>query len=117
MKVETVFAYSFGPFADAMLELAPGMTLVYGPNEAGKSTWHAALYAGLCGMRRARGRARGEDDRFAERHRPWTGDGWGVRVRIHLKDGRDIELQHDLAGLVDCRAVDVGLGRDVRSAA
>ena len=95
------------------LDLAPGMTVVYGPNEAGKSTWHAALYAGLCGMRRARGRARGEDDRFAERHRPWTGDGWGVRVRIHLKDGRDIELQHDLAGLVDCRAVDVGLGRDV----
>jgi hypothetical protein len=113
MRFLSVTATAFGPFRGATLDLAPGMTVVYGPNEAGKSTWHAALYAGLCGMRRARGRARGEDDRFAERHRPWTGDGWAVRVRIHLEDGRDIELRHDLAGLVDCRAVDVGLGRDV----
>ena len=113
MRFLSITATAFGPFHGATLDLAPGMTVVYGPNEAGKSSWHAALYAGLCGMRRARGRARGEDDRFAERHRPWTGDGWAVRVRIHLEDGRDIELQHDLAGLVDCRAVDVGLGRDV----
>jgi hypothetical protein len=113
MRFLSVMATAFGPFRGVTLDLAPGMTVVYGPNEAGKSTWHAALYAGLCGIRRAKGRARSEDERFAERHRPWTGDGWAVRVRIHLEDGRDIELQHDLAGLVDCRAVDVGLGRDV----
>src|SRR5438309_10902162 len=112
MKFLTVSSNGFGFLRSNSLTFAPKFTVVYGPNEAGKSTWHAALYAGFCGMRRARGRARAEDELFAELHRPWTGDGWAVRVRIRLEDGRDIELQHDLAGLVDCRAVDVGLGRD-----
>ena len=29
--------------------------VIYGLNETGKSSWQAAIYAGLCGMRRARG--------------------------------------------------------------
>ena len=57
MRFESVKAYAFGPFRNESLELAPGMNVVYGPNEAGKSSWRAALYAGLCGMRRTRGRA------------------------------------------------------------
>ena len=52
MLFESVKAHAFGPFHDATLELAPGMNVVYGPNEAGKSSWRAALYAGLCGTRR-----------------------------------------------------------------
>ena len=57
MRIERVVAHAFGPLIDATLDLAPGMTVVYGPNEAGKSSWHAALYAGLCGVRRGRGGA------------------------------------------------------------
>ena len=52
MRFESVKAHAFGPFRDKTLELSPGMNVVYGPNEAGKSSWHAALYAGLCGRRR-----------------------------------------------------------------
>ena len=47
MQFECVNAYAFGPFRNETLELAPGMNVVYGPNEAGKSSWHAALYAGI----------------------------------------------------------------------
>lgn len=60
MRFEEARAISFGPFKDALLTVAPGFNLVYGPNESGKSTWHAALYAGLCGRRRGRGRPTGE---------------------------------------------------------
>ena len=114
MRFESVKAYAFGPFRNESLELAPGMNVVYGPNEAGKSSWHAALYAGLCGMRRARGRASKNDAEFAELHKPWgSNTSWDVGVIIKLDDGRRVELRHDLAGGVDSSARDVDLaGRE-----
>ena len=114
MRFESVKAYAFGPFRNEILEFAPGMNVVYGPNEAGKSSWHAALYAGLCGMRRARGRASKNDAEFAELHKPWDGStSWDVGVIIELEDGRRVELRHDLAGGVDSSARDVDIaGRD-----
>ena len=114
MRFECVKAYAFGPFKNETLELAPGMNVVYGPNETGKSSWHAALYAGLCGIRRARGRASKNDAEFAELHRPWDNDtSWDVGAIIRLDDGRRVELRHDLAGRVDSSAHDVDLaGRD-----
>ena len=114
MQFECVNAYAFGPFRNETLELAPGMNVVYGPNEAGKSSWHAALYAGLCGMRRARGRQLKDDAAFAYLHRPWGNNThWDVGVTISLDDGRRVELRHDLAGGVESSARDVDLaGRD-----
>jgi DNA repair protein SbcC/Rad50 len=115
MWVERVSARAFGPFRDAVLELRPGLTVVVGPNEAGKSSWHAALRLALTGRRRGRGGRTAEDRELEERHRPWDeADGpWEVDARLHLDDGRVIDISQDLAGRVDCRAVDVGLGRDV----
>ena len=117
MRFESVKAHDFGPFHEKTLDLAPGMNVVYGPNEAGKSSWHAALYAGLCGMRRRRGQPLKDDREFAERHRPWDGSGaWEVGAAVKLADGRRVELRHDLAGKVDSSAQDADLaGRDYSS--
>jgi uncharacterized protein YhaN len=112
MLIESVHGRAFGALLDRRLDLAPGMNVIWGPNEAGKSTWHAAIYAGLCGMRRSRGKPTSDDQRFAERHRPWDVDRWEVGSTIRLADGRRIELRHDLAGRVDSRASDADLGRD-----
>ena len=111
MRIESVTAHAFGPFVEETLGLAQGMTVIHGPNESGKSTWHAALYVGLCGMRRGPGQ-RGEDREFTDRHRPWAGDDWEVSEIMELEDGRRIELHHDLDGKVDCQARDADLGRD-----
>jgi exonuclease SbcC len=113
MRIEQILADSFGPFSEAELVLAPGFTIVHGLNESGKTTWHAALYAALCGLRRARGRPAKEDEDFAALHRPWDRQGWKVRAVIRLEDGRRIELHQDLGGRVDCSARDLVLGRDV----
>ncbi len=107
-----MIARAFGPFSDQRLDLASGFTIIYGPNEAGKSRWHMALYAGLCGMRRGRGAQRIEDRDFQERHRPWDGDRWQVATIVLLEDGRRVELRHDLDGRVDSSAKDLDLGRD-----
>ena len=114
MRIERVTARAFGPFDGESLELAPGLSVVSGPNEAGKSSWHAAIRAGIGGVRRGRGAGTTVERLFEERHRPWDGDGrWEVEVRLALDDGRTIEISQDLAGKVACRATDVVLGRDV----
>ena len=111
MRVESVTAHAFGPLRGRRLEIGPGMTVIHGPNESGKSTWHAALYVGLCGMRRGSG-LRNYDREFRDRHRPWDGEDWEVSAVVRLADGRLVELRHDLEGLVACSASDVDLGRD-----
>lgn len=112
MRFESVLANAFGPFRNQKLDLAPSFNIVCGPNETGKSCWHMALYAGLCGMRRAKGPPRVEDREFHDRYRPWDSDGWQVGAVIRLDDGRRVELRHDLDGRVDSSARDADLGRD-----
>ncbi len=115
MRFESVTARAFGPLKNKTLKLAPAMNVLYGANEAAKSSGHAALYAGLCGRRRGRGRT--EDDvQFEARHRPWDDAGeWAVGVIVKLEDGRRVELSHDLAGKFDSKATDAVLGRDYTS--
>ena len=111
MRFESVTAHAFGRLRRETLEIAPGMNVIYGVNEAGKSTWHAALYAGLCGMRRRRGRARTDRD-FQTRYKPWSGGVWEVETTIAL-EGRRVTLRHDFNGRVDSSARDADLaGRD-----
>ncbi|MCC7104963.1 MAG: AAA family ATPase [Chloroflexi bacterium] len=111
MRFESVTAVAFGPFVNRILCFAEGLNVVYGLNEAGKSTWHAALYAGLCGLRRGRGTS-AEDRLFRERHQPWDGGAWEVSTIVALADGRRVELRHDLDGRVACSATDADFGRD-----
>ena len=114
MLIESVTSVAFGPLKGETLVFAPQLTVVYGPNEAGKSSWHAAIYASLCGLARRGGQSK-ERKEFADLRRPWSGDAWEVRAIIHLDDRRRIELRQDLADLAHCSATDADLGRDVAS--
>ena len=115
MWIERVMARAFGPLVEESLELGEGMTVITGPNEAGKTSWHAALRLALTGVRRGPGRTK-EVTSVIEHHRPWDSpDRWEVEARLHLADGRTIDISQDLAGRVACRARDVVLGDDVSS--
>lgn len=59
----------FGKFHQQDIELGPRMNIIYGSNEAGKSTVHAFLGAMLFGVRRMRGRAAASD--MYTRYQPW----------------------------------------------
>jgi AAA domain len=116
VRVTHVVARAFGPFHGERLDLAPGMSVITGPNESGKSSWHAALRMALTGLRRGRGRSTAADAALAALHRPWDAqDAWEVEAGLVLDDGRSIELRQDLDGKVACSALDIGLGRDVSS--
>ena len=112
MRIDSVNAKAFGPLHNRTLELQPGLNVVVGRNESAKSTWHAAIYAAICGRARGRGAQRREDREFAEQYRPWVGDSWFVSAELSLDDGRRIEIHHELIQAVDCKAVDLELGRD-----
>ena len=98
MHFESVTAHAFGPFRNQTLKLAPGMNVVHGANESGKSSWQAALQAALCGVKHPKGAQSKQMRDFERRRRPWRGtDAWDVAVVIALADGRRIELRQDLA--------------------
>jgi DNA repair exonuclease SbcCD ATPase subunit len=113
MRIRSVTAHAFGPLAGEKREFADGMTVIVGDNESGKSSWHAAIFAALCGRRRGAGRPREDEQRFIDSHKPWDGDRWLVSAEIRLDDGRRIEMRQDLAGKVDCHAKDLDISEDV----
>jgi len=116
MRLLHVDAHAFGPLAGQRLALAPGLTVVWGPNEAGKSSWHAAAFAAVCGRRRGRGAPRRREQRFVEAHHPWDGASWRVGALAELADGRTIAFDQDLAGQVACEIRDAVLGTDLSGA-
>lgn len=91
------------------------MNLFWGLNESGKSTWHAALYAALCGRPRRKGKPSRDDEDFELRHKPWDQAEWKVAAQVRLEDGRRIELVHNLLNVTESTVLDIDLGRDYRA--
>ena len=114
MWFKSIHARAFGPLRDCGLKFEKGLNVVHGPNEAGKSTWHAAITAALCGLRRGAGRDTARE-KFTARHRPWgaaDGDPWSVQMGLVLDDSRHIEIDRDFEnGGTHARRADLG-GRE-----
>src|SRR4051794_17671649 len=96
MKLREVRATAFGPFRNATLTLSPGMNVIHGPNEAGKSSWFAATYAGLAGRRRTKGRGTAVQAEFSKRHNPWSGSLWSAGVTVVRDAGSVLAIEHAL---------------------
>lgn len=69
MKILKLELKNFGKFQNKVIELGDGIQLLYGENEAGKSTIHTFIKSMLFGMERGRGRA-SVNDTFS-RYEPW----------------------------------------------
>lgn len=97
MYIDKVAGSAFGPLRGETLELAPGFNVVHGPNEAGKSSWFNATYAGLAGRRKIKGKGTAAEAEFKSRHKPWSGSRWDVAIALTLEDGRTLAIEQDLA--------------------
>lgn len=69
MQISEVKIFNFGTLQNHTFEFKPGINVIYGPNEAGKSTLHAFLTAMLFGMEKNKGRAAAGD--MYTRYEPW----------------------------------------------
>lgn len=61
---------NFGKFQNKTIFFSPGLNVVYGENESGKSTLHSFLLGMLFGMEKKRGRAVREE--CYQRYEPWN---------------------------------------------
>ncbi|CAG7650950.1 hypothetical protein PAECIP111802_04846 [Paenibacillus allorhizosphaerae] len=84
MNIERLQVHGFGVLRDMELELAPGSTLLYGPNEAGKSTLLAFIRGILFGFS-----ARSA----AERYAPPGGGPYGGAVTLVDEQGRRVRVE------------------------
>ncbi len=89
----------FGRLRQRVVDLAPGLNVVFGPNETGKSTLHAYLDAMLFGFRQThtlQGRQR-RARAYAparERYRPWQGGAYAGSLTYDC-DGRTYLVRRD----------------------
>jgi hypothetical protein len=115
MRIIRVHADAFGAMADRALELGPGLNVVVGPNESGKSTWHAALFAALCGLP-PQADWSAADERFAAFRRPRGGSDWAVRAELELPGPagtRRIAIAQNLLDPQASTIVDIDTGEDL----
>lgn len=69
MNIEELHLKNFGKFSDRKISFNPGINLIYGENESGKTTLHTFIKSGFYGIRKSRGRGAGKD--IFHRYEPW----------------------------------------------
>ena len=89
MRLIELGIQAFGGLRDRRLHFVPGLNLVYGPNEQGKSTVMACLRAMFFGLG---GRSRGIRDNDRRRYMPWAGGQAGAAIVFEHK-GRCYRLE------------------------
>jgi DNA repair exonuclease SbcCD ATPase subunit len=94
VHIEAVQLHGFGRLANREFRFAPGLTIVHGPNEAGKSTLHAALSAALFGLTGS-GRRKRDDTARIERFRPWDGGRYAATADIVADGRRKLRVEWD----------------------
>jgi uncharacterized protein YhaN len=78
LRIDSLRVLGFGRFSGLTRELGPGLHLLYGPNEAGKSTLLAFLRGMLFGF---------EKNGHPERYEPRAGGPFGGELRLHTELG------------------------------
>lgn len=85
MKILDIYINGFGKFHGRNLAFGDGLNVVYGKNEAGKSTIHTFIRGMLFGIERQRGRASRSD--LYTKYEPWEGSGtYEGQIRVEHKE-------------------------------
>jgi uncharacterized protein YhaN len=105
----------FGRFHDQEVELKPGINLIYGENEAGKSTIHTFIKGMLFGIERMRGRGSASKEDVYTRYLPWDYPG-AYNGSMDIKIGeKDYRLQRSFhANNKNFTILDLSTGREVK---
>ncbi|BCN28958.1 ATP-binding protein [Anaeromicropila herbilytica] len=114
MLIEELRLKNFGKFIDKSIVLEDGINIIYGDNEAGKSTIHDFIKGMLFGIVKARGRVAKED--LYMRYLPWNNPSLyqgSMQINIENKKYRLIRNFHK--DYKEFRIIDLVTGREYRS--
>lgn len=105
----------FGKFCDREIILKPGINLIYGENEAGKSTLHTFIKGMLFGIDRLRGRGAASKEDIYTRYLPWDYPGaYGGQMDIKVGE-KAYRLQRSFhANNRNFNIIDLETGREVK---
>ena len=93
MRILDLHIDGFGKFHDLSVSFDKDLNVVYGKNEAGKSTLHTFIRCMLFGLERGRGRAARAD--LYSKYEPWQNKAvYGGRMRVE-KDGVIYRLERN----------------------
>ena len=115
MRVDKLHLQDFGQFHDKDVTLAPGINVVYGANEAGKSTTKDFIVDMLYGIDKARGVGARFD--HYEQKKPINGSAFSGAMEI-TKDGNSYLIERNFAKAEKKTTVrDLNTGREIALAA
>ena len=114
MWLESLSVRGFGSLPVGDLRFAPGLTVVSGLNESGKSTLQAALAAALFGyFDGADLRREAAAVRLRDRYAPWGGGPYGLSALVRGRgEGPDLRLEWRFEDRCTLRAFDALTGTD-----
>ena len=93
MQIKEAEIFSFGKLMNKKITFAPGINVIYGANEAGKTTLHDFLTAMLFGMEKGRGR--GSAVSGYRRYEPWHAPAYYSGALRFAVGGRPFYLERN----------------------
>ncbi|MCF6284597.1 MAG: AAA family ATPase, partial [Candidatus Hydrogenedentes bacterium] len=94
MRIRTINIRGYGRFSERVINFVPGLQVVVGPNERGKSTIRSFIVEMLYGQKVNDTQRIFEESN--ELRNPWNGNGiYGGSLIYELDDGRSIEVIRD----------------------
>lgn len=94
MIIRDLWLDHFGKFEHKNVTLSPGINVILGDNEAGKSTVYGFIRCMLFGAEKLRGRGAGKDD--FTRFMPWDGGSYEGRM-VYSSSGKNYRIVRDFA--------------------
>ncbi len=115
MIITRLYVNYYGKFSGKEIELKPGINLIYGENEAGKSTLHTFIKGMLFGIERLRGRGAASKEDTYTSYLPWDYPGaYGGQMDIRIAD-RAYRLQRSFhANDKSFTILDLLTGREIK---
>lgn len=96
MEILDITVKHYGKFENYRMSFRPGMNIISGGNESGKSTLHSFLRAMLFGLPRGRGRAARTDE--YQLRQPWENPGYFAGEMRIREQGEIYRIQRDFSG-------------------
>jgi energy-coupling factor transporter ATP-binding protein EcfA2 len=91
MNLKSLYMGNFGPFRGKVFEFGPGLNLIFGPNEAGKTTLVDAIIISLLGHTQKKGGSLKSIPRYLKHLKNRYGSEISLRTVVN-RDGRDLEF-------------------------
>ena len=92
MKINKLRINSYGKLKEKEIDLKPGTNIVYGKNEAGKSTLLNFIVDSVYGISKNKN---GKEYSNYERYMPWSGEDFSGRIEYELDNGNKYEVFRD----------------------